>query len=383
MISKKSIYQVLVCIFFGCIISILRFTTIQTKPFYLTDLFAYWSATKIYFMGLNPYDPHTVLTFQEKISSTYKNPAMVWNPPFLFVIFWGLFSLPESAFRFLMSIITYSTPFLVANALAVTFSVRNLFFICVIGLFFTPISSELYLEQYTCILLLIFLAGIYFYQSQKYFISGVSFSLLLLKPHVFLISGVFVGVTAILNKRWGLFLGALLFLAILFSASEFVHPGIINDWINRKTWPVDVLGANSWSLCISCLNTTTFAEVFMRILFLVISCLIGILLAVKDPRLTWENISFTLLANSLFIPYGFTFDQMYLLIPLFLAFFAIRTRVEQYLFLLIYLSTGLINIWIGNTLLCEKLFLGWFLCGWVVVALYIYYRKIKLDLNIN
>ncbi len=211
-----------------------------------TDLFAYYSASKVVTSGENPYVTEPLLTFQKELKSGQHEAFRVWNPPTVFGLFIPLSLLgPENAVRIWFGL----------SLLGLTLS-ANIWW-CMLGqkssrlllevssvLLFLPALLALRLCQLNAVLLLFFVLGLLFLQKERFYFSGLLLGILFIKPHAFWLPCVVASFLAARALRWQFFLGAISAAAIFSLPALLFRQSVWLDWIHTPRPPVDNIASS-------------------------------------------------------------------------------------------------------------------------------------------
>ena len=309
LIEEKSFKNIFALILFLGII-VLFYTT------YKVDYNAYYTASKAFLNGENPYSKSTLLIYQQKINPTVVTPMMVWNPPMFFSTFGIVLFLPEHlklTFWLIASILS-------AIGLAVAgfywkdpdnFNFHKLEFdkIAVCAFCCIPFIAQTIIGQFSSWIYFVFILGLLAFDKKKDFIAGILMSFSLVKPHLFLLVYLAFGYEVLKERRFKVVIGGIIGILFFSLISELRYPGIHNLWLYREQWPVEYLGATFPSLVSKMLFGST------RIKALQIASLSLGILSIFVFRIYTKNYNFrnffifALISNSIFSPYGFVFDQ--------------------------------------------------------------------------
>lgn len=294
------------------------------------DFFQYWTAGRIFLMGLNPYDPDIVLKFQQIhwFGVGMIEPVMLWYPPYALSLI-----LPFSLLQFEIA----AALWFVINLLVFMAVIRKLSVICcsnnsfsklfLLLSFSAPVLYNL-IDGQISFILLFGLAGFLILRSSNSarnntaadFYSGIFLSITFLKPHLLFLLYLIIFIELLSKKRVlvipGIFTGviALSVLPLIFNYNIFPYyiSAIASPPIEFKTPTI-----GSWLQ-----GLTENHTVWLRMLpsFMAIGIL---LLYLRRIRRIPENLIYLILPFSLlFSPYGWNNDQV-LIFPLFLLIFGI------------------------------------------------------------
>ena len=346
-------------------------TIAQIQP----DFIQYWSAANLLKLNQNPYSFQDVHKFQSVISLGFADiykPIMFWGPFPGLVILYPISLFDFSTIRDIWSLVGF-IGIGVAVYLAIRLTSFNLtlsiidrfFFITIFLLFistFNPIYSGYIWGNISIFSPLIF--SIYLFAGYKFtrysFLSGFFLALLIFKPHIFYLLFIDFVYTNYKSKKW---LHILCFLFSIFSLSLIAIS--INHQIGFFYFDAISNGPeNIWRTA----SLTTYLKSFINIgikntnyLFI----LLGILFWVTYIRKNFYRNSsirrdayLILPSTLLFAPYIWDHDYCILIIPAFLLFYDIISKLcfklALYFFLILFLLQGLSMAITSGSLDCGK-----------------------------
>ena len=277
----------------------------------------YWSATHLFSRGENPYSLElmTAVQFQEA-HSTLDVTIMSWNPPTLFVFLLPLALVSFGTAKFVWVFINMTLVLTAGLMLTsiymqeVSPRIRYAFLIFVIA--FPAVLAGLYMGQVTFLVFWGMVACIALMKKGQWFWAGAILILATIKPHITILSVIYILVYMARNRRWqgwiGLLLSGITCLIILF----LFRPALLGDLqgqtvVARVPWATSTLGG-----LISYLGFSDAAR-YLIILFLPLP----FLLAKHSDTFSLE-LSVALL-TLLTVPttfFGWSYDQAILLIPI-------------------------------------------------------------------
>jgi hypothetical protein len=197
------------------------------------DYVEYWSAGKLNVSGGNPYDPEQILPLQLGTGKILGVPVMMWNPPWMLSIAmpFGVIDYPISRTIWLFCFVLVI--FLCVNSLWTYFggSQTTRYLSWIIGFTFYPVLEALKSGQANPILLLGVTGFLLSIRKKRYFLAGVFISFLILKPHLLYLFGLAVLIWTIRERRWFVFLGALVSFVFGSMMAWYVNPWVINQYI--------------------------------------------------------------------------------------------------------------------------------------------------------
>lgn len=292
----------------------------QLHTVYQADFFQYWSAGKVFLLGLNPYDPEVILKFQQLhwFGQDSREAIMLWYPPIALSII-----LPFSLFNFEFAVGLW----FFLNVFLLIYLIKQLYLhfklsqnfikIFLLATFSAAVLYNLIDGQISFILL----AGLCFYLLYRakdnraaQFIGGLALSLTLIKPHLLYLLYIFIFAESLRFKRYTVFAGICTGLLSLSLLPLLINVNIFNYYFLAATKPpidfrTPTLG--SWLQ-----ELTNIHQLWLRMLPTIItSCALIVYLSRKK---VWDKelAIFLLPFSLLFSPYGWNNDQV-LLLPVF------------------------------------------------------------------
>jgi hypothetical protein len=281
------------------------------------DFMGYWSSTYLLSNGENPYSNELMTTVQQtEAHSTLGVTIMSWNPPTLFVFLLPLAWLSFSTAKFVWLLINMM--FILTAGLMLTYiymqtatpKVRLTFVIFVIG--FPAVLAGLYMGQVTFVVFWGLVACLALIKKNQWFWAGVILILTTIKPHITILSVIYLVVYMAKYNRWQGWLGfavaGMTCLVVLF----LLRPGLIHDLqgetvIARVPWATSTIGGlMGW------LGITEAAR------YLILVLLPLPFLLVKYSETMSMELS-TALLTLITVPttfFGWSYDQTILLIPI-------------------------------------------------------------------
>lgn len=291
------------------------------------DFIEYWSALKLALGGLNPYSYGDMLTVQRELAPEAKTPTMMWNPPHLLPLIRPIanreFQVAAGMFCGLSLACMALTISLTCKLLGAKEGQRGR--VWFLGLTLPATLTCLNIGQLGNILSLALIGGIILYHQQRRFLAGCSFAVCSIKPHLFLLVVSLFLFDDLLHKRFKTLLGGILTCATLCTITHFLFPQAFAQWIYALQHPEDFQLYNvlNW-------RPATLVGLF-RVLYWratdlpmpltpmwllpTINILIWIYIATRvgTERIIKDYLPEILICSALFSPYGWIFDQSFLL----------------------------------------------------------------------
>ena len=283
-----------------------------------SDAVVYIAAQELFLNGGNPYSHNQILGTIESLGCKLNND--IWNPPPLFTVLAPILAYSPSTNLLFLSLLQ------VVAALVIGWCgwrlSRGGVGSFVPGVFIAILTSapwwmERLTGQISSLLSAIFMLGLFFFLSQRYFLSGILLSIAIIKPHLFFLPLAGVVFLSLSHGKRSTLIGLGTGVTLGFGIAEFWHPGIISAWLNRESWPTDIMGSS--------LPALIREQVFVQLnydpgrLTLVIPILAVVFLASYfryRPPANPQILLFSLIVlNPLATPYGFIFDMTSLILP--------------------------------------------------------------------
>jgi hypothetical protein len=294
------------------------------------DFMGYWSATYLFHHGENPYSADLMTTVQRmEVHSTLDATIMSWNPPVLFVFLLPLvwMSFPTAKFVWLLInlslVVTAGLMLTGIYMQTVSPRVKLTFLIFVIG--FPAVIAGLYMGQVTFLVFWGLVACVTLIKREQWFWAGAILILAAIKPHMTILSGIYLLVYMAKHRQWrgwmGLALTGIGCLIILF----LFRPTLIYDLrgetvVASVPWATSTLGG-----LLSYLGLSNAAR-YLIFLFLPLPLLLA-----KYSETIGVELSVALL-TLITVPttfFGWSYDQAILLIPIAQVFaWLIRSRYK-------------------------------------------------------
>lgn len=210
------------------------------------DLFAFWAAVQQLTEGQSPYDLRALLEI--KASSGVSGAVLTHNPPWTLLLLYPFFA---HSFSFAIVIWLVLNIFLLVLAASlalpylseqlsisrVSSSTRaesrtepNPVFALLFLFCFIPAHLVLALGQLSILVLASLMLGLVLFRHENDFLSGVAFSLALIKPHIVLVLLVGILATVIRSRRYAWLFGLSVGLIALLAGAVLIRPTIFIEW---------------------------------------------------------------------------------------------------------------------------------------------------------
>lgn len=282
------------------------------------DLLQYWSGAKLLLDGANPYDPIVLKQLQlgTWTGGPLELPVVLWNPPVVFLVI-----LPLALFSFQSAVIVWMIGVLLIVLGAILLlgrehklGRRHLTVGLVFLLTFPPIYLLLFYGQISHILLLGFVAFIWFVRSDQNdltnrFLGGLGLSLTLIKPHLLFLVYLLILIDSVRERRWNTLLGLCVGTAFLALMPTIINGEIYSYYLAKAKvppieWVTPTLG--SWLQSLSGQHSVV-VRFIPTVVAGVIFCVLGIFF--RSSLQLHQVAAFSLACS----PYGWVYDQLLLL----------------------------------------------------------------------
>lgn len=314
------------------------------------DFLRYWTASKIFITGGNPYNFESLHQMQKTIKpdlDTQGEGDKVWNPPWLMLLLSPLtifnFNIATKIWILInISLITISL-FLLWEIVFEPNDRKGLILVYGAGFLFSNTIDLIRLGQISSLLLIGLVITIWCLQKKFFYWVGFGILLLTIKPQVTYLVLLVILIWVIRNKQWGVIVG----LVISGMVSIIVVSIIFPDWLSSYLQTI-------FTLPYSQIYTSTlgsFVEVKFGLNHLKYLGLILIPLAFPLSKYVDKVGWLTVLNLSLVIsiplaPYGFNFDHILLLPALVQMISWIRNRELPAIHALV-ITAGLLIIFLS------------------------------------
>lgn len=202
-----------------------------------SDLRGYWSASYLLAHSENFADPDRLLEVQqEQTGHQHDYPVMAWNPPWLLVLLTPLTIVPfatAASFWLLFNIAAIFTAAVVCwRVYEVTESPTRLVFIApFIAFAFQPALTTLLMGQVNTLVLLGLSLFLLFWKSDMAFLAGTALSLTMVKPHLVYVTLPLCLLHALVSGRRRVVTGFVTALALLSLIAFAFRPSFLSDYL--------------------------------------------------------------------------------------------------------------------------------------------------------
>lgn len=301
------------------------------------DFRGYWGASYLLARSENFADPDLLLEIQQQETGHARDyPVMAWNPPWLLVLLAPLTIIPFTVATRVWLLFNIGAIFAASMVCLRVFaagkpSKRWVFIAPLIAFAFQPTLITLLMGQVNTLVLLGLVLFLFFRQTDKPFLAGMALSLTTIKPHLVYLTLPICLLECYLNDRKRVLAGFLTALALFTAVVFALRPTFLNDYVgvvlrqNRLLqWQVPTVS--------SAIAVFTGWEA-ARYLALGILPLTLFLWYRKYQHLDIRTVvSIGTILSLATAPFGWSYDQILLIIPimqLFLIVFTTSTKVEQ------------------------------------------------------
>jgi len=281
------------------------------------DFVEYWSAGKLNATGGNPYDPSQMLTLQNQVIKQIE-PLMMWNLPWSLALITPFGILPLFPARLLWFVINIILVFMAANFTWKYFggSPNKVWIAWLVSFLFGPTLYVLKIGQIGPLLLLGVVGFLFFGQKDKWWLAGASLSLITIKPHLLYLVLLAVVVEALFHRNFKALGGIVSGILGMLLISCVLNPSLVSQYYYAITHypPNDFITATIGAA----LRIVFGAEKFWLQLLPTLVGSLWFLYYWWIRRNNWkwaDQISLLMLVSVATTAYGWTFDQVVLVIP--------------------------------------------------------------------
>ena len=329
----------------------------------------YWSATHLFSNGENPYSLDLMTTVQRlEAHSTLDVTIMSWNPPTLFIFLLPLGMIPFVTAKFvwlfinLTLVLTGGLMLTTIYMQAASAQIRLTFLMFVIG--FPSLLAGLYMGQVTFLVFWGMVACISLMKKSQWFWAGAVLILATIKPHITILSVIYILVYMAKHRRWqgwmGLAFAGMSCLILLF----LFRPGLIADLqgetvVASVPWATSTLGG-----LISYLGFGDAAR-YLIVLLLPLPFLLAKYSETFPLELSIALLTLITVPTTFF---GWSYDQTILLIPIAQVFAWMSRSGYKLLVIASIVCAMIINYYQRLTVINETYYVWIPLFWWVIFA---------------
>ena len=220
------------------------------------DFIEYWSAYRVLRTGGNPYDGLVLHPIEQAAGKSAGETLFMWNPPWTVLLFAPVleFPFPVAALLWIGCnlALVVAIGLLVRDASGHVGDANRIGPAVVASLLFYPVMETIALGQVSIVLA--FAVALFLRSAVRCDEVGAGLSLVLMtiKPHLFLIFGVWFLAWTVRERLWRVPAAALLGLAALLLCTQLLWPGSIPDWWESLRRPPRGPGAEATSNWLTC-----------------------------------------------------------------------------------------------------------------------------------
>jgi hypothetical protein len=281
------------------------------------DFMAYWSSAYLFQKGENPYSNELMTAVQRsEVQSTLDVTIMSWNPPFLFVFLlplaWMSFTVAKFAWLLVNIALVVTASLMLTQVYLPAASPQTKLVFLAFALTFPGVLAGFYMGQVTFLVFWGLTACTWLIRQQRWFWAGTVLILTATKPHLTILSVLYLLVYMAKHRRWqgwiGLAFAGLTCLMVLI----FFRPGILVDFqgatvVASVPWATATIGGLVGYLGISEMMR------YLILLFLPLPLLLANASNRFPPEFSVALLTLITVPTTFF---GWSYDQTILLIPI-------------------------------------------------------------------
>ncbi len=356
------------------------------------DFIEYWSASRIYLAGGNPYSPDELLRMQQQGGLSIQQPTLMYNPPWTLpiVTLFGLFDRPVGQ---ILWIFTQIGTLLFCSSQIWQFyggQSKQRWVAWVVTFTFGPVVSAVLFQGQISPFILVGLVGflIYIDKPGKAWLAGTFAVLASIKPQVPYLFFIVFFLWVLYNKKWTALIGFATFLILLNLIVLAFNPHIYNQYIlcirnNGPTaWATPTIGTYLRLL----FNPTGYYLQFVPPLLGAVG---SVIYWIKyHEEWSWKDeLPLLLFVSVITSAYSWTYDQVVLLFPVLIVFIWLLQKKKNYISVFIivtYITFDLLYIRIH--LIRDDVIFIWFaptIFIWYLFFKYILHRPERIQVRPN
>jgi len=292
-------------------------TTIAGTDIGKPDLRAYWSASRLVWEGRNPCAPENMLSIQQQhVDPQQRAPLMAWNPPSLWVFMLPLSWLPFEIARFVWLLanitMTYAACLLLLRIYLPGSSIRTQAIFIALASLFVPTLTVIQIGQVTLLVLLGLVGAVCLIKHDRWFWAGASLCLTSVKPHLVTLAVLYLIAYAIIRKEWR-FVWGLVSTSVLCMLTLFA---LRPEWIRDYSAYFDNPPSNWLTPTLGGLLQHVGVRGWPQYAGLTLLLVLPVFLKRPSPRSLESTVSLLTLITIPTTFFGWSFDQVMLLIPM-------------------------------------------------------------------
>ena len=356
------------------------------------DFIEYWASARLLVNGANPYSPEEMLSLQRTIVPDRIDPLLTWNPPWtlFFTAPFGLMSFPLAHFLWLMlntTVLIICSPLLWKIYGGDPNRSRIAWLICFATI---PTYMVLSLNQITPLVLLGIVGFLNFYRRKLFFLSGMSLTLVAIKPHLAYLFWLALLFWLIDHRQWKILYGALVGVASATLLPLLLVPDVFSLYVSQYSTelapkPLD------WQT--PTLSTALAYLIGSNALWVrTIPTLLGAIWLIfhwRKNRNDWDwfkQMPLLLLTSQVATPFAWTFDQILLLPALMeVAVWTSQSTRLAVIIKAIVVAFAMINLGplIVNALVPYYQWLFWMVPLYLIAYMHLKATELNLDKSLN
>ncbi len=278
------------------------------------DLIAFWSASQALTAGKNPYDSGDILKIQQTLNGKLRVGQAYLNPPWTFAVFsFFIFNSFETTKNVW---ILCNLIFLILGLYCVSLITRcsnlNLLYAAIL---YSPFYYCLSIGQLSIFLFAVFSLAILLVFKKWYFCSGIIFSILSIKFHLFSCLFVFMFFWAIQNKKFKCIFGLVAGLLLLLVYPIFYSNQIYLQWLSNEFNPISYMHSSlATPFKVYLVNNYTEFYKLPNIIILILGLSATLYVCIKSKlQLNYLNINIYLCLSLMISPHIWPYDFTLLL----------------------------------------------------------------------
>lgn len=347
------------------------------------DLIAYWTAGKLLRARESPYDANKLYQLQLELGYPRSEPVRMWNPPWLLVWIFPLFLLSFPGAAIVWGVVNFGLilgcGMLVWRALTGLSTNDQIGTTWIASVAFVPTLFTLRMGQVSTIVLLGVAGFLYFAPRNRDFLAGMCLALTTAKPHVGYLLWIAVAWWIFKERRWKTVVGMASLLLPTIMVLTSIWPGWLSGYQTIVAQPPLSYATPTLGSILRLLISPNASQIQFLPSLVVGSSLLGYLI-IKQPVLNWKAAMSPLLLISVSTAaYGWSFDQIVLLVPfieiiVWLTRGHISSHTQKATLLASLLLIGAVMV-TQNLLKVNELFFFWM--PWALGGIYAYARAIR------
>lgn len=176
------------------------------------DFSAYWSASRLFLEGRNPYDQENLSEMQlVHLGSNKDGILMVWNPPtvwiFLLPVSWMPFETARVVWLLINIVLVLVSCFILRQ---IYFPMRTpivLLVYCLTVVTFAPVLIAIIIGQITFLVLFGLTTSLFFIKHERWFWAGAMLIFITPKPHLVMLAAPYLMLYMAVHRKWRGWLG--------------------------------------------------------------------------------------------------------------------------------------------------------------------------------